>query len=150
MAHLSAIAYANLIHEVQRSLTSIIMSGVLERFPKPIIVSAENDVDWVPHCIYRLDRAHEKFNALSSEPLPMKPSEYIRRQTFATFQDDPVGPAAYKLFGSTNYMWASDFPHTDPTWPQSHQVVEREFAEVPEEVKRKIVFENAAALYHIN
>lgn len=142
--------YANLIHEVQRSLTSIIMSGVLERFPKLIIVSAENDVGWIPHYMYRLDHAYEKFNALSSAPLPMKPSDYIRRQMFATFQDDPVGPSAYKLFGSANYMWASDFPHTDSTWPQSRKVVDRDFAEVPEDIKRKIVFENAAALYRIN
>ena len=73
----------------------------------------------------------------------MKPSEYIRRQMFATFQDDPVGPAAYKLFGPSNYMWASDFPHTDSTWPESRKVVERDFAGVPEDVKRKIVFDNA-------
>ncbi|MGH7917007.1 MAG: hypothetical protein ACREQE_06020 [Candidatus Binataceae bacterium] len=52
--------YANLIHEVQRSLTSIIMSGVLDRFPKLIIVSAENDVGWIPHYVYRLDHGHEK------------------------------------------------------------------------------------------
>ncbi|MBV8454246.1 MAG: amidohydrolase [Deltaproteobacteria bacterium] len=142
--------YANLIHEVQRSLSSIIFGGVLERFPKLIIISAENDVGWIPHYMYRLDHAYDKFNSLLNEPLPMKPSDYIRRQMFATFQDDPVGPAAYKLFGPTNYMWASDFPHTDSTWPESRKVVERDFAGVPEDVKRKIVFENAAQLYHIN
>ena len=142
--------YANLIHEVQRSLSSIIFGGVLERFPKLIIISAENDVGWIPHYMYRLDHAYDKFNSLLNEPLPMKPSDYIRRQMFATFQDDPVGPSAYKLFGPTNYMWASDFPHTDSTWPESRKVVERDFAGVPEDVKRKIVFENAAQLYHIN
>jgi predicted TIM-barrel fold metal-dependent hydrolase len=142
--------YANLIHEVQRSLSAIIFGGVLERFPKLIIVSAENDVGWIPHYMYRLDHAYEKFNSLLNQPLPMKPSDYIRRQMFATFQDDPVGPSAYKLFGPTNYMWASDFPHTDSTWPESRKVVERDFAGVPEDVRRKIVFENAANLYHIN
>ncbi|HXZ86963.1 MAG TPA: amidohydrolase family protein [Candidatus Binataceae bacterium] len=142
--------YANLIHEVQRSLTSIIFGGVLERFPNLIIVSAENDVGWIPHYMYRLDHAYEKFNALMPNPLPMKPSEYIRRQLFATFQDDPVGPAAYKMFGSTNYMWASDFPHTDSTWPESRKVVERDFAGVPDDVRRKIVYDNAKTLYHIN
>ena len=49
----------------------------------------------------------------------MKPSEYLRRQLWATFQDDPVGPATYKFFGDDKYMWASDFPHTDSTWPNS-------------------------------
>jgi hypothetical protein len=101
--------YANLIHEVQRSLTSIIFGGVLERFPKLKIVSAENDVGWLPHYMYRLDHGFEKFGAMMEVPLSMKPSDFIRRQLYATFQDDPVGPAAYKLFGAGNYMWASDF-----------------------------------------
>jgi predicted TIM-barrel fold metal-dependent hydrolase len=85
-----------------------------------------------------------------AEPLPHKPSDYMRRQLWATFQDDPVGPAAHKLFGPNNYMWASDFPHTDSTWPNSRKVIERDFAGVPEEVTRKIVYENAARLYRLH
>ncbi len=142
--------YANVIHEIQRSLTAIIVGGVLERFPKLKIVSAENDVGWLPHYMYRLDHGYAKFGAMQGNPLPLKPSEYIRRQLWATFMDEPVGPATYNLFGATNYMWASDFPHSDSTWPESRKVVERDFAGVPEDVKRKIVFENAAILYHIS
>src|SRR5215831_2448703 len=85
--------YANVIHEIQRSLTAIIMGGVLERFPNLKIVSAENDVGWIPHYMFRLDHAYEKFGALMDSVLRMKPSDYVRRQMWATFQDDPVGPA---------------------------------------------------------
>ena len=141
--------YANVIHEIQRSLTSLIVSGVLERFPRLKLVSAENDVGWLPHYMYRLDHAWEKYSALTPEPLPLKPSDYMRRQLWATFQDDPVGPGTYKFFGTNNYMWASDFPHTDSTWPNSRKVIEKDFAGVPEDVTRKIVFENAAKLYRL-
>jgi predicted TIM-barrel fold metal-dependent hydrolase len=141
--------YANVIHEIQRSLTSLIVSGVLERFLRLKLVSAENDVGWLPHYMYRLDHAWEKYSALTSEPLPLKPSDYMRRQLWATFQDDPVGPGTYKFFGTNNYMWASDFPHTDSTWPNSRKVIEKDFAGVPEDVTRKIVFENAAKLYRL-
>jgi predicted TIM-barrel fold metal-dependent hydrolase len=141
--------YANVIHEIQRSLTSIIAGGILERFPHLKLVSAENDVGWLPHYMYRLDHAWEKYGLLMAEPLPRKPSEYMRRQLWATFQDDPVGPAAYKLYGESNYMWASDFPHTDSTWPNSRKVIERDFAGVPEEVTSKIVYKNAAELYRL-
>lgn len=142
--------YMNLIHEVQRSLTSLIFGGVLERFPKLMIVSAENDIGWFPHYMYRLDHAYDKFQAMLKVPLPMKPSEYIRRQLWGTFQDDAVGPATYKLFGADNYMWASDFPHTDSTWPNSLKVIEHDFAGVPADVTNKILFENAAKLYRID
>ena len=142
--------YMNLIHEVQRSLTDIIFSGVLMRFPKLKIVSAENDTGWIPHYMYRLDHAFEKFGALMSDPLDMKPSEYVRRQLWATFQDDPIGPMLFRYFGEDNFMWASDFPHTDSTWPNSLKVIEQDFEGVPAAVKRKIICDNAAKLYHID
>lgn len=142
--------YMNIIHEVQRSLTSLVFGGVLDRFPNLHIVSAENDSGWFPHYMYRLDHAFEKFNVMLKEPLPMKPSEYIRRQMWATFQDDPVGPKTYDIFGEDNYMWASDFPHTDSTWPDSLKVIERDFAGVPADVTKKIICDNAAKLYRID
>ena len=141
--------YMNMIHEVQRSFTDIIMGGVMMRFPKLKIVSAENDTGWLPHYMYRLDHAFEKWGVQMAEPLEMKPSEYIRRQLWATFQDDPIGPMTWQFFGADNYMWASDFPHTDSTWPHSREVIAHNFAGVPEEVTRKIVCDNAAKLYGI-
>ncbi len=142
--------YMNLIHEVQRSLTDIIFGGVMMRFPRIKIVSAENDTGWIPHYMYRLDHAFEKFGALMSEPLDMKPSEYVRRNLWATFQDDPIGPMLFRYFGEDNFMWASDFPHTDSTWPNSLKVIEQDFEGVPEAVKRKIICDNAAKLYNID
>jgi predicted TIM-barrel fold metal-dependent hydrolase len=142
--------YMNLIHEVQRSLSTIIFGGVLQRFPRLRIVSAENDTGWLPHFMYRADHAWEKFGTIGSQTIPRRPSDYIRGQIWATFQDDPVGPATYKFFGEDNYMWASDFPHTDSTWPNSLKIIERDFAEVPDPVVSKIVYENAAKLYRID
>ena len=143
--------YVFMPSDVQQSLFTITMSGVLERYPKLKLVSAENDTGWLPHFMYRLDHAYDKYGVLSGvHQFEMKPSEYLRRQLWATFQDDPVGPATYKFFGTDRYMWASDFPHTDSTWPNSRAVIEEEFAGVPEDVVRKIVCDNAVALYGIN
>ena len=41
--------YVNGIHEIQRSFTDILFGGVLERFPKLLLVSAENDSGWKIH-----------------------------------------------------------------------------------------------------
>jgi predicted TIM-barrel fold metal-dependent hydrolase len=141
--------YMNILHEVQRSLTDIISGGVLMRFPRLKLVSAENDAGWIPHYMYRLDHAFEKFGVMMREPLDMKPSEYIRRNLWATFQDDPIGPMLFRFFGEDNFMWASDFPHTDSTWPHSLRVIERDFEQVPDSVKQKIIRDNAAKLYRI-
>src|SRR5580704_1762902 len=143
--------YVFMPSDVQQSLFTITMGGVLERHPKLKLVSAENDTGWLPHFMYRLDHAYDKYGVLSGvHQFEMKPSDYLRRQLWATFQDDPVGPATYKFFGADKYMWASDFPHTDSTWPNSRAVIKEDFAGVPEDVVRKIVCDNAVTLYGID
>ena len=139
--------YMTVLHEIQESLARIVFSGVLERHPRLRIVSAENDTGWIPHFLYRMDHVFEKFGAMWDEPLPEPPSFYVRRQLWATFQDDPVGPLTHEIFGAENYMWASDFPHSDSTFPESRSWIAKNFAGVPEAVKRRIVCENAASLY---
>jgi predicted TIM-barrel fold metal-dependent hydrolase len=135
----------HVIHVVEQCITRLVYGGVFERFPNLKIVSAENDVGWVPNWVHRLDHVFSK--VASAKRLPLKPSEYVRRNVWATFQDDPLGPATYQFFGEDNYMWASDFPHADSTFPNSRKVIEENFAGVPERVTRKIVFETANRLY---
>ncbi len=125
----------------------MIFSGVLERFPRLKFVSAENEVGWLPFFLQKLDQAQEEYRYLYPAPLALRPSEYFRRQVFATFIDDPVGVATREFIGVENIMWSSDYPHTVSTWPHSREVVERDFKDVPETDKRRIVRENVAQLY---
>jgi predicted TIM-barrel fold metal-dependent hydrolase len=142
--------YVRLIHEIQRSLSSLILGGVLERFPDLVIVCAESDIGWLPHFMQRMDHANMRFGAMMEQPLSIEPSDYVRRQVRLTFMDDPVGVATYDRVGRETYMWGSDFPHTDSTWPNSRKVIERNFEEIPDEVAEEILFDNATRLYHID
>jgi predicted TIM-barrel fold metal-dependent hydrolase len=47
--------------DIQVSLYTLVISGVLERFPKLKIVSAESDTGWLPHFMYRLDHGYNKY-----------------------------------------------------------------------------------------
>ena len=142
--------YSTVLHEIQESLATLVFGGVLARFPKLRIVSAENDVGWLPHFIYRMDHAYEKWGNLWTDDNPLRPSEYMRRQVWATFQDDPIGPRTHDIFGAENYMWASDFPHSDSTFPESRAFIEKNFAGVPEPVRQHIVYDNAVSLYEMD
>jgi predicted TIM-barrel fold metal-dependent hydrolase len=139
------------VHSVQKSLQQMIFGGVLDRFPALKIVSAENDSGWVAHFMYRLDHVYEKFGVMWDKVgLKLKPSEYVRRNVWVTFQDDMIGPMTWRYFGADNYMWASDFPHADSTWPNSLKVIAKDFEGIPDEVTRKMTFDNAAKLYRID
>jgi uncharacterized protein len=138
----------HVIHVVEQCLTRMIYGGVFEQCPQLKIVSAENDVGWIANWVHRLDHVHTK--VANAARLPMKPSDYVRRNVWATFQDDPLGPATWQFFGENNYMWASDFPHADSTFPHSLKVIEENFAGVPAHITQNIVFQNAKRLYDIN
>jgi len=119
---------------------------VFGRFPKLKIVSVENDAGWMAHYSHRLDHRHEKF---PPGRLKMMPSEYLRRHLWATFQDDPAAPLTACYFGEDQFMWASDFPHSDSTWPHSQEIIARDFAPVSDIVRRKITCDNAVKLYRM-
>jgi predicted TIM-barrel fold metal-dependent hydrolase len=46
-------------------------------------------------------------------------------------------------------MWSSDYPHLMATWPRSREAVARNFHGTSDEVKWKIVRDNAARVYGI-
>jgi predicted TIM-barrel fold metal-dependent hydrolase len=44
-------------------------------------------------------------------------------------------------------MWASDYPHTDSTFPESQKVIEETLGALTAEERRKITATNCAELY---
>jgi predicted TIM-barrel fold metal-dependent hydrolase len=137
-------------HEVERSLAVFVLGGVLERFPNLKLVSAENDVAWMAYFMWRMDMGHARLSALCPAPLSMKPSEYIKRQVYATFINEPVFLSELHRYGPDNVMWSSDYPHTAAIWPRSQQFIKETFSGLSEEDRRKIVHDTAARLYGID
>ena len=126
-------------------LTSIIFAGVLERFPKIRLVLGESGIGWIPYVLWRMDGEWEdQFKDLS---LKMPPSDYWKRQCWATYQTDPIGVKLIDELGEDKIMWGSDFPHPDGVWPDSQEYIQRELGGLPANVRRKVVCENAARLY---
>lgn len=121
-----------------------------EELPRLKLVSAENDISWVPHFLYRLDHAYDRLRHFENLTLPMLPSEYMKRNVAATFQFETTNVEfTRQLFGADNIMWSSDYPHTDSPWPRSQVLIAQAFAGIPEHDVRKIVGDNVARLYHI-
>jgi predicted TIM-barrel fold metal-dependent hydrolase len=126
-------------------LTSIIYSGVLERYPRIRLVLGESGIGWIPYVLWRMDAEWEdQFKDLS---LTMPPTDYWKRQCWATYQTDPIGIKLIDELGADKVMWGSDFPHPDGVWPDSQEYIERELGDLPTATRRKIVCENAARLY---
>lgn len=137
-------------HYVQLTLVDMVSGGVFERFPQLKIVSAENDVSWLPHFLYRLDHGYDKFRKFEGVDLKLMPSEYIKRQVYATFVFEDAWADMHKHYGMSSLMWSSDYPHADSTWPRSLEYIAEHFKGVPEDTLVKVLSDNVASLYGIN
>lgn len=144
MAAFSAVAPMQL----DEPLAMMIFCGALERHPEMRLVLAECGIGWVPYFVGRMDQAGEKHLPKATDyRLKAKPSEIFRRQVYATFEEEPFGPQLIPILGPDNFMWASDYPHPDSTWPFSQEIIKKDSVHLPEDLKRKVYRENAAALY---
>jgi uncharacterized protein len=127
-------------------IMQIIYGGVLEEFPDLKVVIGESGIGWIPYILQHMDLEWEdQFQDLT---LTMRPSEYWKRQCYATYQSDEVGVRLLDYLGEDNVMWGSDFPHPDGIWPDSKQFIDREMASLDAGIRHKIVCDNAARLYN--
>jgi predicted TIM-barrel fold metal-dependent hydrolase len=135
-------------HEVQRTLGVIILSGVLERFPSLKIVSAENGTDWLPWFIGRVEMSAARAGSYATK-LSLKPIDYLRRQVYFTYIDEPHAVADRGIIGVDRLMFSADYPHSASTWPRSQEIVERDMAGVPDDERRRIVHDNVLEAFSI-
>jgi uncharacterized protein len=110
-------------------------------------VLAEAGIGWLPYFIHRLDHEWEalrdKLDYATDEP----PSELFRRQVMITFEEEPLGTQFIPLIGADSCMWASDYPHTDSTFPESRRVIAETLGGLPDADRHKITAANCARLY---
>jgi predicted TIM-barrel fold metal-dependent hydrolase len=114
------------------------------------IVSAENDVAWMAYFMWRMDMAQDRLGGLTSIKLALTPSEYIKRQVYATFINEPVFISELHCYGPDNIMWSSDYPHLAATFPRSQQFIEDTFGSITPEQTREIVHDTATRVYRLD
>jgi predicted TIM-barrel fold metal-dependent hydrolase len=127
----------------------MLFSGALERHPGLQIVLAESGVGWLPYFLARADMEWRALGDKLDYSPAIAPSELFARQVMATFEVDALGTEMIPLLGADRCMWASDYPHTDSTFPHSLAAIEETLGALPEEDRRRITVTNCAELYRL-
>ena len=142
--------FLGIIRAVQDVVGMMVLGGVFERHPDLKLVVAESDAGWLPHYMYRMDHA-ARINAEDGilKGLSKLPSQYIRSNVWATFQDDMTAYHSLGLMDVEHLLWASDFPHTDSTWPRSRQLIAEQAAHLNEAQHQAIFRDNTARLFNL-
>jgi predicted TIM-barrel fold metal-dependent hydrolase len=135
------------LYSARRVMWQLMLSGALDRHKDLKLAFTECRADWIPATIAHLD---EEF-AQGSVPLKLKPSEYWRRHFYVT----PSSPRDYEVaqrdkIGINQWMFGTDYPHPEGTWPNTLDWIRTAFAGVSEYEARHMLGENAIACYNLD
>jgi uncharacterized protein len=127
----------------------VVVGGLLERFPRLKVAFMEAGAGWVPYWMERLDE-HFEFLQPTVPWLTKPPSEYMRSgQMYYAFEmEERTLPYVAEFVGADRLIFATDYNHSDSKFPHTvEEVMERK--DLSDELKTKIMGENAARLYSL-
>jgi predicted TIM-barrel fold metal-dependent hydrolase len=142
MSHVFSMAAGN--------ITSMLFTGVFDRFPELQVAWIEIGVGWLPHFIECLDDRYWRNRSWGQLPIAQPPSFYWYRNNAASFITDRTGIALRHQAGINNIMWSSDYPHHGNDWPYSRKVIEETMNGIPAAEKALIVGGNAARVWDLD
>ncbi len=136
-------------HSMEQMLAclDIIMGGVMERFPRLRVAFLEAQCGWLPFWLRRMDDHHEWREPYGEMThLPLRPSEYFRRQGFCAVEcDEELVKHVVDAFGDETLVTTTDYPHGDSKYPNAMD----RFLTLPisDASKQKILWDNVLRLY---
>ena len=129
-------------------MTTILFSGILNKFPRLKVVSSESGIGWVPYLLEVADHQWEAQD-LKNHGMPERPSELFHRQCYVNFWFEELGPKWRHLIGIDNLLWESDFPHGTGTYPNSRAYIEKSMADWTADERKQVLVDNARKLFHL-
>jgi len=140
--------------EMAANFFHMMCNGIPVRFPQLRVSFNEGGLAWVPWMMMRLNNEYLEWRGRLLPFFKERPSHYLKNFRFSTHPvEEPENPADYQkildLISSftgnyDNIIYASDWPHHDFCPPT------RIFNfPMPEDVKRRVMGENAAEFFNI-
>jgi predicted TIM-barrel fold metal-dependent hydrolase len=142
-----------------RVIANLISGGVCHRFPSLNFVSVESGVGWLPFALDHLDWQWKNCGVPQEHPeYELLPSEYFKRQMYGCFwfETDTLLSTIDQI-GPDRLLYESDFPHPTSMSPgpataavEPREYIAETLGDLSEDVRCKLLHDNAAALYHMN
>lgn len=133
--------------EPRRAMWQLMLGGVFDRYPRLKLALTEIRAEWLPATLNFLD---SQLTA-SGATLGKKPSEYFRHNCYVTPSSPKVEEIAMRHeIGVDRFIFGTDYPHPEGTWPNTREWMQTVFAGVEENEARLILGENAMDCYNLD
>jgi predicted TIM-barrel fold metal-dependent hydrolase len=130
-----------------QTLATMIIDGVLERFPRLMVGVIEQGAGWVPGWMRSMDSAAEAFrkNEERLQRLSLRPSEFVKRQVRVTPYPHEDAGWIVEQAGDEVCLFSSDYPHVEGGRNPLGRF-ERSLADVSEEARQRFYCDNFVEL----
>jgi hypothetical protein len=124
--------YTRQMNDAVEIITQLVAGGVLDRNPKAHILFAEHSAGWLWGLAERMDEVYNGHAPSISPKLSRLPSQIVRDQVHCALQNDTGSIATRRGVGIEALLFASDYPHSEGTFPFTRNVVDKMMAEHPD------------------
>jgi predicted TIM-barrel fold metal-dependent hydrolase len=145
------------MHEIARPacamgfLSNLLLSHILERHRKLMVVFGESTLGWVNFVIEAVEHNMKQFGALNHVKYEVMPRELMKAQCrFVGWYDDESLRAVCRQFGAESVLWAWNFPAASSDWPHARRKNHERFNRLDVNDRRQMMWENATHLYHLS
>ena len=132
------------------TISNFLFSEIFDKYPRLHLISVESGVGWIPYLLeiaeYQLDETVAPGVRLGKR----RPREYFRDHWYVTFWYESFGPRTMlEEIGVKNVMVETDFPHPTCLYPGSREHFNEVLGELPPEVRRRVLQDNAVELFRL-
>jgi predicted TIM-barrel fold metal-dependent hydrolase len=135
------------IFPIMAGFTSVLCSGMLDRYKNLKFAFLEGGISWVPAHVERMDEHFENPRYGARDLISRPPSDYLKskRIFFGCEGNELFLPRVIDIVGEDLFLFSSDYPHADRTEGTARYLVERE--DLSPAVRRKLLEDNARRFY---
>jgi len=131
--------YTRQMNDAVDIVTQLVAGGVLDRNPKAHILFAEHSAGWLMGLGERMDEVYLGHAPMVSPKLSRMPSQIVRDQVHSAVQNDTGSLMTRKGVGIDAFLFATDYPHSEGTFPFSKNVVDKMMADHPDVTQEEFI-----------
>ena len=154
----SMLLYINeVVFYSQRPFVQFVLGGMFQRHPRLKFVITEAGCSWMPPLLDQLDRivanirdtgAMGEIRYGDDQKLAMLATECFEQNCWmGVSQPGPADAEARHQIGLDKFMWGSDYPHDEGTYPHTREHLRSRFHDVAPAELHQMLAGNAADLY---
>jgi hypothetical protein len=134
---------------IMAGLTSVLCSGLLDRYKNLKFAFLEGGISWVPAHVERMDDHFENPRYGAKDLISHAPSEYLKsgRIFFGCEGNESFLGRVVEEVGEDLFLFSSDYPHADRTEGTARFLRQRD--DIPAPVRQKLLEDNARHFYNL-